>query len=106
MGYLTQNLAKKKKWSKTKLELVNIGLNLVFLLSLYLTLFIVVQEQQKCQVRINGYLVNFSIDVPPNITDMIVFNKPNWTYCHNEMVCSNHTVCVNMSYNREKYMMG
>jgi hypothetical protein len=92
MGYITNYLEKKRKWSKTKIEWFNIILNILFIISLWTTLFIIVTEQQKCVVKINSYMVNFSRPEEITLNDLLVYKALD-KYCHEEIVCYNHTFC-------------
>lgn len=104
MGYLTGYLSEKRKWSKTKLELLNAFLNILFMFMLLISLWIVVQEQQKCQVKINNWMVNFSMDYPPNISDIVIQGSINTSNCIQEEVCYNRTVCEYL-YDRQEYFI-
>ena len=95
MGLLIEYLRNKRKWPKSRIELLNLAINAMFYITLVATLLHIGVAEYQCRVVMpNGDILTWDEyqSLIPNITNLTVI-ATNFSNCHYERVCNNILVC-------------
>jgi hypothetical protein len=94
LGFVKDKL-KKRGWSKSKLELVDMAVSWAFLILLLYAMLATGILEGKCRAMLaNGETIGYSLDNPPNFSEQLVMiNIDNESNCSYQMVCKETLIC-------------
>lgn len=102
MGVIGEKL-KEKGWSKSKIELLGIGITLLFFAVLIWFVFESALLEGKCKATLlTGEKIKYDPNDPPNFTEQLVYVNLSFMEqnCSREQRCTMVWVC---NYSYEKY---
>jgi len=93
MGIIGERL-KKRGWGKSKIEMLNIVVTLMFFVVLIWFVFESALLEGKCKATLlTGEKVRYDPNDPPNFTEQLVYINISHDNCWRETVCHQTWVC-------------